>query len=442
MTQNEVSRNEIARNEIANYTLNALKKAGADKAACKVSTGRKDEFNVEANKFTLMRTLFNNELILKALKDNKKGVIRINKLDIPSVDKAVADCMALAVSALPEEAEDIAEKRENKNFDQGIGGSDMNRLFSRTKEFLEQLKDEYPKIVLEGMTSDYNSGQSVYVNSNGVEFNTNTEFYEIGTMFSAKDGEKSSSFNGYGARLSSLDSPFLNLDMHRTLISESVQSLDPRMIEDKFTGKVIVTPACDDMIWQTIVSCFLSEWALIEGTSRWKDALETKVADSKLTLRAAPLNPGIIAGERFTPDGYESQDADIIRDGVLKSFALSLYGSRKTGKPRALNSAFGNLDVAPGNTSLQDMIKGINKGILLNRFSGASPGPSGDVSGVAKNSFIIENGAIAGALKETMVSFNIIEILKNIEISSERSANGFSILPWCCFDGITISGAQ
>jgi len=438
MTQNETARI----NDVAQYALDALKKAGADKAACSVSTGRKDEFNIEANKFTLMRTLFNSGLNLKVIKNNRKGVTRINKLDLPSVDKAVTDCMSLASSALPEEAEDIAENCNNKNFDQSIGGSDMNRLFSRTKEFLENLRDEYPKIVLEGMTSDYNSGQTIYVNSNGVEFKTNTEFYEISNMFSAKDGEKSTSFNGYGARFASFESSFMNIGMHRTLLSESEQSLDPRMIEDKFVGKVIVTPACDDMIWQTILDCFLSEASLIEGTSRWKDALNTKVADTKLTLRAAPLHPDIVAGERFTPDGYESSDADIIRDGVLKSFALSLYGSRKTGKPRSLNTAFGNLEVAPGNTPLQEMIKGIDRGILLNRFSGASPGPSGDVSGVAKNSFIIEKGVIAGALKETMVSFNIVDIIKNIEISKERCINGFSVMPWCCFDGITISGAQ
>jgi len=427
--------------EIAIYALDALKKAGADKAACTVSNGRKEEFNVEANKFTLMRTLFDDGLSLKAIKGNRKGVTRINKLDKASIDKAVTDCISLASSAPPEEAEDIAEKIENKKFDQSSGGGDLNKLFSRTKEFLEQLRDEYPKIVLEGMTSDFNSGQTIYVNSNGVEFSTSTEHYQIGTMFSAKDGDKSSSFNGYGARLSSLVSPFVDLDMHRSLLSESEQSLNPRMVEEKFTGKVIVTPACDDMIWKTIIDCFLSEWSLIDGTSRWKDALNTKVADSRLTMRSAPYHSGIVAAERFTADGYESKDADIIRDGVLKSFALSLYGSKKTGKPRALNT-FSNIEVAPGSTSLEEIIKGVDRGILLNRFSGASPGPSGDVSGVAKNSFLIEKGRIAGALKETMVSFNIIDILGKIDISKERCLNGYTVLPWCCFDGVTISGAQ
>lgn len=426
--------------EAARYALAELKKAGADKAACVASAGRKDEFNVEANEFSLMRTLFNDGLTLKALKENRKGVTRINKLDKTSIDQAVTDCVALASSAPPDEAEDIAEKIENKNFDQSAGGGEMDKLFSRTKEFIEQLKDEYPKIVLESMTSDFNSEKTIYVNSNGVEFNTNTEDYRIGTMFSARDGEKSSSFNDFTACLTSLASPFMDVDMHRTLLREAEQSLDPRVVEEKFIGKVIVTPACYDMIWQTIFNCFLSERSLIEETSRWKDSLGTKVADSKLTLRAAPLNPAIVAAERFTADGYESRDFDFISGGVLKSFALSLYGARKTGKPRALNSCAWITEVAPGNTPLQEMIKSVDRGILLNRFSGAMPGPSGDVSGVAKNSFLIENGKITDALKETMVSFNALDVIQKVDISKEFCVFGFGTGPWCCFDGITISG--
>ena len=427
--------------DIAEYALEGLLKAGADKAACSVSRGRKEEFNVEANKFSLLRTLFDDSLSLKAIYGGRKGIAVINKLDKDSIDRAVADCISLAQSASPDEDEDIAEKVENKSFDLSIGGSDMDVLFSRTKDFIEVLGDEYPKIVLEGMTSDFNAGQVTYVNSNGVEFNKEQEYYTFGSMFSAKDGEKSSSFNGYGANLTSLAIPFIDLGMHRTLLAESVKSIDSRMVDRKFVGKIIVTPACDDMIWSTLYDCFLSDLSLVQGTSRWKDALGTKVADSKLTMRIAPLHPGIVAGERFTADGYESQNTDLIRDGILTSFALSLYGSRKTGNQRAKNTAFSNIEVAAGDVSLADMIKSVDRGILLNRFSGGMPGASGDISGVAKNSFLIENGVVTDALSETMVSFNILDILANIPaISTERCENGISILPWCCFDGVTISG--
>jgi len=428
--------------EAAAYALEAVMKAGADKASCRAGGGRKDEFNVEANKFTLLRTLFSDDLSIKVIKDHRKGVAMINKLDRDSIKQAVDDCMKLAASAEPDEAEDIAEKQENDSFIRGVGGSDMDALFNRSKEFLNQLKDEFPQIVLEGMTSEFNANASAYVNSNGAAFDTETEYYQVGSMFSAKDGEKSSSFNGFAANLTAIDRPFIDIGMHRALLAESVKSLNARMADEKFVGKIIVTPACDDMIWRTIVECFLSDYALIQGTSRWKDALGTVVADKQLTFRAAPLHPEIVAGERYTADGFLSRDADIIKDGALKSFALSLYGANKTGKPRAANTAFySNIEVLPGDVPLADLIKGVDRGVLVNRFSGASPGPGGDVSGVAKNSFLIENGEVTDALQETMISFNILEILMNIAgISRERGANGFNVLPWCCFDGVTISG--
>ena len=427
--------------DIAEYALESLTKAGAEKAACAVSCGRKDEFNIEANEFSLLRSVFSESLSLKAICGGKKGVAVLNKLDRDSVDEAVKSCIALAESAQPDEAEDVAEMIENKDFDQTIGGADMDALFARSKDFMEQVRDEYPKILIEGMTAEFDSGESVYVNSKGVLFSDKSELYHAGAMFSAKDGDISTSFNGYSAALDSLDQPFIEMGMLRVLLDESVKSLKARSIEDKFVGKIIVTPACEDMIWDTIIGCFLSDRSLIEETSLWKDALGTMVADPKLTFRAVPLHKKIIAGERFTGDGYESFDTDIISEGVLKSFALSLYGSNKTGKPRALNSSFGNIEVVQGDTPLEQIIKGVDRGILLNRFSGASPGPGGDVSGVAKNSFLIENGAVTDALTETMVSFNILDIIKNITaISTEQICSGMSILPWCCFDGVTISG--
>jgi len=269
-----------AHRDIALYAMEALLKSGAGKAACKITRGRKDEFNVEAGDFSLMRTLFSDSLSLKALIDNRKGVTVINKLDRESIDQAVADCIALAGAASPDEAEDIAAKAENKNFDQRTGGADMDALFSRTKDFVEQVRDEFPKIVLEGASSEFNSARTCYVNSNGVEFGADAEYYNISSMFSAKDGEKSSSFNGYGATLSSLAAPFMDLQMHRQLLEESVRSLDARMVDGKFVGKVIVTPACDDMIWGTLLHCFLNDVAPFDRMNPTSENLARHLAET------------------------------------------------------------------------------------------------------------------------------------------------------------------
>ncbi|MCL1863453.1 MAG: TldD/PmbA family protein [Defluviitaleaceae bacterium] len=424
---------------LAEYALAQLKKAGADKASCRATKGRKDEFNIEANQFTLLRTVFTDDLQLKALVGGRKGVAIINKLDRDSIDDAVESCVALAKSAEPDEAEDIAPLIENMDFDTCSGEADMTGLFNRSKEYLQQIQDELPKIIIEGFSSSYSSGETAYVNSNGVCFTSKNDYYNFNSMFVGKDGEKSSSFNHGGAYLKDVSQPFINAGMHRQLLEEAQKSIHTRLVEGKFTGKIIVTPACNDVIWDTLMHNFLGDRSMVEGTSRWKDSLGQAVADKKLTLRAAPHNPLIVADPRFTADGFLAEDVDFISKGVLKSFALSLYGANKTGKPHSPTSNY-NIEVATGETPLAEMLKGVEKGILLNRFSGGSPGASGDISGVAKNSFLIENGTVTDALQETMISFNIIDTLKNINsISKESVSDGVTILPWCCLDGVTIS---
>ncbi|MCL2199520.1 MAG: TldD/PmbA family protein [Defluviitaleaceae bacterium] len=425
--------------DIAQYALEQLKKAGADKASCRATKGRKDEFNIEANQFTLLRTVFTDDLHLKALVGGRKGVTIINKLDRSSIDEAVKSCVALAKSAEPDSAEDISPLLENKDFNT-YSGSDMEGLFSRSKEYLQQVRDELPKIMIEGFSSSYSSGETAYVNSNGVCFTAKNDYYHFNSMFVGKEGEKGSSFNYSGAYLKDMSKPLINAGMHRQLLEEAEKSIHTRMVEEKFTGKIIVTPACSDVLWNTLMQNFLGDRCLIEGTSRWKDSLGQTVADKKLTFRATPHNTLIVTDPHFTADGFLVHDVDFIKDGVLKSFALSLYGANKTGKPHAPTSNY-NIEVATGDTPLAEMLKGVDRGILLNRFSGGSPGASGDISGVAKNSFLIENGQVTDALQETMISFNILESLKNITaISKEAVTEGVTVLPWCCLDGVTVSG--
>ena len=97
--------------------------------------------------------------------------------------------------------------------------------------------------------------------------------------------------------------------------------------------------------------------------------------------------------------------------------------------------------VCPGEQSVEDIIASIDKGILVGRFSGGQPSTNGDFSGVAKNSFLIENGKITDAVSETMISGNLADMLKNVvAISRETVADGYSVLPYGAFGGITVSG--
>ena len=92
---------------------------------------------------------------------------------------------------------------------------------------------------------------------------------------------------------------------------------------------------------------------------------------------------------------------------------MGIYGANKLGKNRAVNDG-GAYIVEPGKKSHKEIIKNIDEGVLLCRFSGGYPSSNGDFSGVAKNSYYIENGEVKYPISETMISGNISEMMKNI----------------------------
>lgn len=425
--------------EIAEYTLEKLVAGGADGASVGVSRGSTDELNIDGGEFSLMRTLFNSGLSMKALIGGRKGNAAINQLDKESIDAAVESCLASAKSGKPDEAERIAPGIGEHSFEDGPSEPDTALLYDRMRELIDDVEREYPKIMLEQVIASFDYAESLYMNTNGTVFTSRSGDYGMSSMFSAHDGERSSSFSGFDSCMYTLDRRFIDLDTHRTMLENAVRSLDTRAVSGKRVGEVIFTPNCFANFIGSIIGNFMSDSVIIDKTSPWLDKLGTQVASEGLSVSTIPLDPRIIGGERFS-GGFLSENMDYIKNGILQGFALGDYGAQKTGFARAKNQSM-NLWVKPGEKSLDDIVSGIEYGLIVDRFSGGDPAQNGDFSGVAKNSFLIEHGRITDAVSETMISGNLAELVRNLVAVSRETANdGLSIMPWVAFGGITISG--
>jgi PmbA protein len=184
----------------------------------------------------------------------------------------------------------------------------------------------------------------------------------------------------------------------------------------------------------------MTDESLISGTSMYKDKLGQKVADTRFNLYSRPVSDEIAERYFVTDDGFETQNCTLIDKGILKSFLLSQYGANKTGREKAVNGG-GAYIVDPGDTSFEDMVKSIDKGMLVCRFAGGLPSSNGDFSGIAANSYYIENGKIQYPVSEASISGNFAELLLNIkDISKERVDFGGSIFPWISATNIAICG--
>ena len=426
---------------LAGMILSEAKSLGASYAQCIVSEDETKEFNVDGGQFSLMRTLFDRGVSITVLKDQRKGSVQLNRFDEDAVRAAVKDCIAASESAEPDSAWAFSDKACIMEFTAGEPVCDTDALFFRTRELLENIAQRHPKILVEQMITSHSAGLSVYMNTNGVTYRTHSGAYSFSVMYSAHEGEKGSSFYSSDVTLAALDHPVIDCALMDRELSAVEQQIDTVPLGEKFVGTVLLAPqALMEIVLFTILGNFVSDGSLIEGTSIWKDRLNTQVADPRMTLSVSPYKAHAVIGEDYTHEGFLSEDYDIIRDGKLVHFALSQYGANRTGFERAGSTGW-NLQIPAGTTSLEEMIRKIDKGILVMRFSGGQPAPSGEFSGVAKNSFRIENGKITGALSETMISGCVPDMLMHLrDISQDVLQDGSISLPYIAFDGVTVSG--
>ncbi len=425
--------------QAATQAIKQMTSLGAQESSAQAITSKKSEFNAEGGQFTLLRTTLDHSLSLQALSDQRRGTVNSNSFDEEAINSAARDCVTSAQAGQADPAWEFAWEGQ-KEVNAGDIEPDLEKLFMRTKELIDAVHQEYPKVILEQVITDHTMKTGVYLNSHGVKYTTTMGYYGVSLMFSGHEGDKSSSFNGGGFYTRDLDTPFLDQASVRQSLKDAENQIHTMPAKGKFEGTVIFTPDCLGGMLGELLGNYASDGTLLDGTSQWKDAINTKVADERITLTMAPNDPRVVLGQTYTGEGFLAEDYAVIEGGVLKQFMLSAYAANKTGNKRAPNASFA-LVMTPGEMSLKDMIKNTKKGLLVSRYSGGAAGPSGEFSGVAKNSFLIEDGQIGSAVSETMIAGNLAHMLKKVEgISKETVEDGTGSLPWLAVGGITISG--
>ncbi len=165
---------------------------------------------------------------------------------------------------------------------------------------------------------------------------------------------------------------------------------------------------------------------VLEGASPIGNRLGEAVFDKKLWLWDDPTIAYRPGSRPADDEGVPSQRTPLIEQGTVANFFYDLQtaalartrstgnGSRhRGGLPAPSPSAF---IIAPGNTTFEEMVQDIKEGLVIEQLMGAGQGNilGGDFSGNVLLGYKVESGKIVGRVKDTMVSGNIYQILKEI----------------------------
>lgn len=191
----------------------------------------------------------------------------------------------------------------------------------------------------------------------------------------------------------------------------------PVLFTPQGLGSTLMTPLRQAFSGKTV----------LEGASPLSDKLGEQMFDEKLSIYDDGTIDHAVGSSPTDDEGIPLQRTPLVENGYVRTFIYDLQtaglaGAQPTGNgERSPNSlpapGYHNVVVEPGGGgSLDDLIGGIDEGILVEYTLGASMGNlfSGDFSGNVHLGYKIENGKLAGRVKDTMVAGNCYEALKNI----------------------------
>jgi predicted Zn-dependent protease len=144
-----------------------------------------------------------------------------------------------------------------------------------------------------------------------------------------------------------------------------------------------------------------------------------KIVDSRVSIISDPFDPDLRA-QPFDGDGLPLDRQVWIENGVLKQLYYSRFWAKKQGKqPTGAPSSF---KMTGGNTSLDDMIRSTDRGILVTRLWYLREVDPRTIlyTGLTRDgTFLIENGKITRAVKNFRFNDSPLFMLNNVEALGE-----------------------
>jgi len=378
------------------------------------------------NEPSLLRSTEQHKLSLLGIVDGRKASTELTDVADDAVRERIARLYADAASAPRDEANAVSAG-QRANIVQGPQQPDEALLADKVRELLEFRERETPKMMLDESLAAHTHVRSHTRTSGGSELACSVGWYAMSVFGTAREGQRSSSFNYTGGSSNDLNAAHASEHFGiGQMLRDTEQQIDTKPIAAKFVGDVVLTPnAVADLVkW---LHGQIGDVQLIAGSSLYRDKVGELIASPLFTLKSRFDAPGVAA---ISADGFATPPVDIVRNGRLVTLTPSLYGSRKTGLPH-VPVAMGGWEVAAGDTPRAQVIAGVARGALVGRLSMGNPAANGDFSGVIKNSFLIEGGKVGPALSEVMIAGNIARVLRDVVgVSRERIDSGEWVLPW------------
>lgn len=227
-------------------------------------------------------------------------------------------------------------------------------------------------------------------------------------------------------------------------IRKALDSRNPRVLDPGVYPAILEPQAVADLLgfFQFTFDARSAE----EGRSPFsapggKTRLGEKLFDERLNIYSDPWHPDL-PGSRSAQGGLPAQKLYLVRNGVLENLTYSRFWAKQKGKEPTPGPVNGIMESSQAAASMDDMIKSMDRGLLLGRFwyiRGLDPRTVMQTGLTRDGIWYIEKGKIQYPVKNFRFNQSVMQLLApgNIDLigkpervgSSEGQGGNASLLP-------------
>jgi len=400
-------------------------RCGAEEVEVAVGHGYEFAVEVRLGSIEKLTEAGSKGLSARVIKEKKTASFSSEDLDRDTLERLVRDAVRRAdlanpdeYAGLPEEAEGCVDDASLQLYDPEIAGlSSRKKIDLALQTERIALKDE--RIVnSHGAVCGTNEGWSLLVNSKGFRghYASTSCYLGIGLQAGETDTMVEDYWYSSKRHFRELDPPE---KVARTCVERTVRQLGARKIETQ-SVPVVLEPLMTGELLGFLFLC-VSGTSIYRKSSFLAGRLGEKIGDDHLTVIDDGRIPRGLGSSPFDGEGVPTRKTVVVEKGVLRSFLCDTYAARKLGLRSTGNSSGSgvgphNFHLVPGEHTPGEIIRTVEKGLLLTRTIGQGLNPvTGDISRGAYGLWI-DRGEIAYPVSEVTVSGNLGEILRDMEM--------------------------
>jgi PmbA protein len=433
--------------ELARRACREARRAGAEAAECSAGAGSSVEAELEEGRLKGTTRHRGESLAVRAYFRGGRGYFVAHELNARTVRHAARRAAELARSATADPDWKRLPARCGAPevpglFDRRLANPRAELVLGAAESMLAGARREAPGCKVSGTVS-VTASRSAFASSRGMVRTARGTSLSAGCLAVVRRNGKQGSFYDFdmGRRLLDVDIPPVGASAARG----ALRYLGGRSLA---SGEmpVVLGPLAAAALVDSVVSAASAE-SVQRGRSFLAGRLGKRIASQHLTVLDDGLVPAGIYSSAADYEGVPRRRLTVIERGVLRCLLHNTYtagkaGTVSSGHCSGAGCAPTNLRPRLGETSTEEIIAGVKRGLYINSASVAPNPSSGEVSAMVDFGLAIENGRLSHPVANVNLGGHVFELLGNIDaVSSDCREEPGCLLPTLRIARAHVSGS-